>query len=189
MKILKRHSYIIIILLFTINLLFAQDDPLTFNEDDEGNVIYTDVIKIDGKSGLELYNRSKDWFVENYNSANDVIQLDDKDRLKITGKGFFNEVIKVGMAKLDLDVYHTISIQAKDGRYKYEISQIYWKWNSTTVSKCQKTNFTLNSERIKICMNKKQFYAMKSHIDMRMKDIIKNLNNDMSEKKKVEEDW
>jgi len=84
-------------------------DGLPINED--GILRVDQVIQMPGLSSLELYNRSKLFFVETFNSANHVIQLDDAENKVIIGKG--GSTFKF-----------TIKIQARDGRYKYEIYDI-----------------------------------------------------------------
>jgi hypothetical protein len=88
-----------------------------FNLED-GRVVYTDVVEVTGISKDSLYFKAKNWFVESYNSSNDVIQLDDENRGQITGKGLFAIDHLVGIAY----IHHMIKIEVKEGRYKYTIS-------------------------------------------------------------------
>ena len=46
-------------------------------------ITYSEVVKVDGNKD-ELYSRAREWFAKTYNSAKNVIQMDDKD--KIVGK-------------------------------------------------------------------------------------------------------
>ena len=57
--------------------------------------------------------RAKKWFVDNYKSAKDVIQLDDKENGEITGTGNF----KISYYTRKPYISHTISIFVKEGRY------------------------------------------------------------------------
>ncbi len=91
----------------------------------DSQVVYTEVIKIDSVNKDELYNRAKRFFVSTYKSANDVIQLDDKENGQIIGKGIIVVNYNMGIAGYQkTNVYHTITITAKDGRYKYEIKDL-----------------------------------------------------------------
>jgi len=88
------------------------------------NLIYTDVVQVDSVSKAELYTRAKLWFATTYNSASDVLQIEDKDAGQLVGKAIFTydpsflsscEIVR-GTIK------YTIKVFVKEGRYKYEIT-------------------------------------------------------------------
>lgn len=86
----------------------------------EGVVTYTNVLQVDGVNKEELYTRAKKWFVTMYKSANDAIQLDDKENGEIVGKGNF----KITYYARDPIINHTVTISVKDGRFKYQITDL-----------------------------------------------------------------
>lgn len=87
----------------------AQDaEPLEFSE----------VVQATGVSKDELYNRARNWVVQTYNSANDVIQLADKESGQITVKALILSKFKI----FNMKTAYTMSIYIKDGRYKYIFS-------------------------------------------------------------------
>lgn len=88
----------------------------------DGIVTYTNVVQVDGVTKDELYSRAKKWFVTTYKSANDVIQLDDKENGEIIGKGNF----RITYYARDPIVNHTITISVKDGRFKYLITGLVY---------------------------------------------------------------
>ena len=101
----------------------AQDKLLDILPLQNGLVNYSEVVQVDSISKDELYIRAKRWFVNTYKSANHVIQLDDKESGDIMGKGFFKTSWQVTFyAFSDIEVHHTVSIQVKEGRYRYEIA-------------------------------------------------------------------
>lgn len=57
-------------------------------KDENGNLNYNEVVQVDTIKKDELYLRSKQFFVDVFKSANDVIQMDDKDAGVVVGKGF-----------------------------------------------------------------------------------------------------
>ena len=71
-------KYILLISLITI---------LTNNSFSQENLTFSKIIKADSVSKTELFVVINDWFASNYNSANDVIQMSDKDAGIIIGKG------------------------------------------------------------------------------------------------------
>lgn len=88
-----------------------------------GRVAFIGVDTVVEVSKLDLYARAKKWVVDNYRSANNVIQLDDKEGGELTMKGNFDVVLGGGITGGVVSVHHTIRLAFKDGRYRYEISE------------------------------------------------------------------
>lgn len=74
-------------------------------------VTYMNVIKVDSVSKEKIYNRARHWLAYNY----DNFKIDSKDELICKG------YIPVGYVQ----IWQTITIQIKDGRYKYEITNFH----------------------------------------------------------------
>jgi hypothetical protein len=94
-----------------------------FPINEKGEVVYTEIVKIDSTDSKELYVKAHEWFANTFNSAQNVVQLDDKDAGTIIGKGVFefDETVMV------VWVNFTIEIQTKDGKYKYTLSNFIYK--------------------------------------------------------------
>lgn len=106
---------IILILTLLVGIICsAQSDKLN----------YSDVIKVDGVSKNELYDRAMNWFANSFRNANNVIQLTDKENGQITAKALFvyNPNFFVGSGPVKGYIRYTVSVYLKDGRYKYEIT-------------------------------------------------------------------
>ncbi len=90
----------------------------------DGRVFYSDVITIENASTNDLYSTSKIWIAETFHDAKDVIQTDVENSL-ITLKALIpvpddvNQKLRVNMI-----------IQFKEGRFKYEITNIYFVINA-----------------------------------------------------------
>ncbi|MDQ2077756.1 DUF4468 domain-containing protein [Marinimicrobium sp. ABcell2] len=84
---------------------------------DNGELEYNHVHSVDGVSDEELYDRAMQWMARNYRSANDVIQLEDRDGKRVIGKGAFS----VPFMMITSTVRHTIQIDTRDGRYRLSI--------------------------------------------------------------------
>ena len=74
---------IILIALFLIPLITLSQ---SVNENKDG---FTEVIEVE-LSKEEIYNKIKEWVAINYKSAQDVIQLDSKDKIIIKGNISYN---------------------------------------------------------------------------------------------------
>ncbi len=99
-----------------------------------GEINYTEVVNVDTSIKKdELFNRTKAWFVDNYKSANDVIQMQDKDAGIIMGKGIFTYGYNpVSLSdRVTVNISHTVKIYVKDGKYKYEITDLSGRYYST----------------------------------------------------------
>jgi hypothetical protein len=87
--------------------------PITFNK-----VITTDSI---GKS--QLYLKIYEWFASNFNSANDVIQMSDKEAGVIIGNGIMNyKYENTSNSSYDGSVSYKIKVNFKDDRIKVELT-------------------------------------------------------------------
>lgn len=89
---------------------------------------YQEVVVADHATKDELYKKAKIYFVDNFKSANDVIQYQDAEEGKIIGKGYFEiQDVKNSWGEpftLVWDVYYTTSIECKDGKYRYSLYDI-----------------------------------------------------------------
>ena len=77
----------------------------------------------------DLFINSKKFFVDVYKSGKDVIQMEDKEAGIIIGKGYFSVIWKASfLFSYDIQIWHTIKISVKDGKYKYEIYDFNYKY-------------------------------------------------------------
>lgn len=106
--------------------LFYGAGKMPFNE--RGQVVFSEVVQVDGALANTLYAAAKMSIIELFNSANDVVQLDDASSNIIIVKGMTNAYAKgnFGLAA-SCPVWFTMKIQARDNRYKISIYQLYCK--------------------------------------------------------------
>ena len=92
------------------------------NYDNENKrLFYEEVVEVPGVSRDELYDKLRRFVVLNYKSANNVIQLDDKESGNIVIKGLIPYEIN-WMGVSPYNSRHTLDIKVKDGRFKYQIT-------------------------------------------------------------------
>ena len=153
----------------------------------DGKITYTGVVQIDSISSAELYKRSKRWFFDTYNSGKDVIQLDDKENGEIIGKGYFETYWQSSfLGGMNINVYQTIKVQVKDGRYKYEITDFKVKYfvpasQYTKASNVDEPLETWNTWREENC-NK-----IRAQIDLDVKGLIASFEKFI--RTKPRDDW
>ncbi len=109
---------ILLLLLIVVPVISYTQEKLIFEEViDEG----------DTNKG-ELFIRGREWFDENFKSAKDVLQIQDKENGELSGKGIMSveyEWRYMGKRKSFTDVSFRMNLWVKDGRYKYEMTDFY----------------------------------------------------------------
>lgn len=114
---MKKERALILISLFITGWVTAQEDLGTLPVVD-GYVSYTNVVEVPSANKDELFARARKWFALSYKSANDVVQLTDKESGELVGKGNFT-VVWLAYTRY---IGHTISISVKDNKFKYVIN-------------------------------------------------------------------
>ena len=141
----------------------------------DNNVVYEGIITVEGVEKDVLFDRIQEWFVKTYNSANDVIQIKDKENGKIMGKGVFS----VNYYQRKPTISHTISVFVRDGRFKYVIDQIGYK-------DVQGDSFVIENFP-KSWAGKEKLYET---VDKRIKSYISGLEQAaLKESQNENEDW
>lgn len=105
------------------DISYHQSQEIPFN--DEGKVEFIEIISFDSIGKEELFINSQEWVVNAYNSANDVIQMNDKEAGKLIVKGIhqYNNAL-IG----DLNLHHTLSVSVKDGKIRVSLSNLVFKF-------------------------------------------------------------
>lgn len=115
-----RCRLVVVLLLLIAGVAWGKDqepDPMPVN--DEGAYEYSDTVEVEGATADELYSRAKAWVANAYRSAQNVVQLDDKDAHRLIIKGNSRETyLMMGQ----VTVRHVVTIETKDGRYRYRMT-------------------------------------------------------------------
>ena len=88
-----------------------------------------EVVNLSGKNAQEMYTSAKEWFALSPNPGNITIQVDNPVEQKLIGKGVKNIVYTLQKSPSFIDVSYALSVQFKDGRYKYllDVSSIKYE--------------------------------------------------------------
>jgi hypothetical protein len=97
-----------------------------------GLITYQGVVEVAGVKEDELYHRINDWFHSYYKNPNEVIRENDSIKFSITGKPRFRLLTpadKEGekMVEGTSVVQYTITVAARNGRFRYELTAFNWK--------------------------------------------------------------
>ena len=80
---------------------------------------YQGIVTVPGVAKDVSYPKIKAWIATNFASANDVIQLDDRENGKIIVKGNTVVLIKSVGLLVDTRVYFALTIDIRDERFRY----------------------------------------------------------------------
>lgn len=154
---------------------------------------YTEVVKIDSVLSNELYNRASLWFATAYNSANDVLQMDDKDQGQIIGKAniIYKPKIFNGSEQTKGNIKYTIKIFVKDERYKYEISNfIHVPYGNSSFGLITTDVEYPDPKPLAKKWSNKVWRDIKNQIEENISSLIASLKHDMSKQAETEvDDW
>lgn len=117
---------ILCFLMLTPCLIFGQIIE-NLPSDESGKIVFSEVVSLDSMTEQGLYSNSKQFFLDHFKSSREVIQLDDKINFIVAGKAFMDINALMLGTKYPVKMWFTIKIQCKDGRYKYDIYDIYFE--------------------------------------------------------------
>jgi hypothetical protein len=92
---------------------------------------FVETQEVDSVDQLELYSRAREWFARSFVSAKSVLEMDDKEAGKLIGKGFA-KIPEMGKTH---EMYFTVSVFVKNGKYKSEFTDIYYERQSYNSSR------------------------------------------------------
>ena len=93
-------------------------------------IAYEGVLEAKSVSAYELYKRINNWFHSFYKNPTEVIRENDSINFNMLGKPRFrlsNTLEKDGSKTEGGIIQYTITVSARDGRFKYEITAFNWK--------------------------------------------------------------
>ncbi|MDJ1468147.1 DUF4468 domain-containing protein [Xanthocytophaga flava] len=168
----------IALLLISSFSLFAQVtlpiDPTT------NKVSYTEVVEVPGMTKDQLHAKANEWLAKTYKSANDVIQMNDKEAGKIIAKGTTKSYLHSMGKDWDAGYFrHTLTLSFKDGKFRYEFTDFT---HDGTGGNGTVSMGPVEGEKGAGGMsapNTKQWKTMKEDLDKRMKAIVEELKKAM----------
>lgn len=144
-------------------------------------------IKIDSnlnQSKNELFIKAKTWLANNYVSAKDVIQLEDKEAGKLIAKGFHKVPMKsvFGNVVSYDQIWSIATIEVKDNKYRITINQFNHVAGPNLYGKPDGASYGSldNDEKPKgMFYSKKMFAFLKKEAIKSAKDFIDSFENYM----------
>lgn len=146
-----------------------------------GKVTFDTIILVPSKSKDILQLEVTQWIALTYRSANDVIQLNDKESGVIIVKGIFKNIKFPGLGG-ERDVFHTLTIKIKDGKIKITLTDFA---NDYGIKGAKNIEDELTASGWTSTMTPKQQInfqvSLKQRVDLFFESIYKKLNNKSEE--------
>lgn len=158
----------------------SKDSLYVFNfpKDVNGNILYTNVVKVENTSAQDLYSRAKLCIAEVYKSNKEVTQLND-DAAKVI---LIKPVIKSYAYSAWTGGFNTytnyqLKIECKDGRYRYTIDGFAITLSTKSGSYGP---YSVEYKLIKPYMARKSALQVQKNIDLEIRAIIQLLSKHMN---------
>ncbi|MGX7666031.1 DUF4468 domain-containing protein [Flavobacterium pedocola] len=104
----------------------AQQAKFDFPLNENGQIIFTEVVPAEGKTKADLFTNSKMFFVNTYKVTQDKLKQN-AETSSVTDTQYSIMTVKINGSDVKVKLFYTISIMSKDGKYKYEIKNILTK--------------------------------------------------------------
>lgn len=145
-------------------------------------ITYEGVIEVKDANAALLYKRMQEWFRSYYKNPTEVIRENDSIKMKMTGKPrmrISNPPDKTGLRTDAGLIQYTITVAAKDGRYRYELTAFNWKQPSYYA--CERW-FDTKSQ-----LWTPSYYDYLQQLDKTSREVISNLQEALSKDKPVKD--
>ncbi|WP_020603253.1 DUF4468 domain-containing protein [Spirosoma spitsbergense] len=135
--------------------------------DTTGKITFRHVEIAEGVSKVDIFKRARKWFLKTYNQPKDLLEVNDATTGEVSGKGTLSFVESTGLYNQTYNVYHVVSIDAAEGKYRVTLS-------SFTV---QGTSYIFPAEKFP--------YVSQKFLDRFYGNIDKKVNERLSSLKKA----
>lgn len=172
-------SLLVVMSALSLSLSAQADMP---RNESTGKVEFIEVVNVDGATAAQLYKRLAEWYKTFYTNPGSVIEKREENA-EISGKHF----IKIhdfmdGKQYPKGNVRYFISVQVKDGRYRYVIDDIYYY---------QTPKIYIEEWYDETAVNKDVQYNYLEQVKTFMDDMLKSLKDTMGKPLPEEggDDW
>lgn len=181
---MKKIFLLLVLIAFNSNAQEKFEFPLNEN----GQIIFTEVVPVEGKTKDDLFSNSKMFFVNTYKVTQEKLKQD-KAASSVTDNQYSIMTVKVNGSDVKVKLFYTISILSKENKYKYEIKNIFTKTevSETPLEKMfDKTASEKAAQKPKAGETLKAYYAA---INSEIETIKTNIKKEMSKSSANKNDW
>lgn len=163
---------------------------------------YSEVVQVEGLSAEEIYAKARSWVATTFNSANDVTQLAENNKIVLKAVEEYDFKLN-GMTGSHNRVNYTFTVECRDGRYKMSVTNMILTSRITTIQynpKIEPMDFGILTDAptndapagMGAAATKKQCEKIWTAAKVRMETVILGMAASLSESMAVdqsEDDW
>ena len=177
---MKKIYLVILYTLISFSIKAQKDSLLT----------YSAVVMVDSATKTQLFERARLWFADYFVSSKAVLEIIDKENGELVGRPILtcNYEFKILGTKKNypLDVNVMIRVKVKDGKYKYEVYDLYDKtyfgtWVTSDV--CPK-----EIEMVRKSKADDMWMSAKKGMNVKVNELASSLNSYMNKKGSISTD-
>ncbi|MFC2111489.1 DUF4468 domain-containing protein [Bacteroidota bacterium] len=181
---MKKTIIFIITLIFSSTLIYSQMPDSVINVPLDKNtklIIYQEVKEQKGNK-TELFNRANDWFRSYYANPSGVTKIKNLEKGLMTGVARFRciKYDKKGNKLPSFTIQYSITIDLKDGRYRFTLSDFNLK---------QSSYFALERWLNEAKYNTPVYIDALNQIDAEMKKLIESFHVALKPKEVIKDEW
>ncbi len=182
---MKKILFSVTFLMIIINIK-AQFKDLNFKD---GKIIFQKVYKVENKTKIQLYISANEWFVDNFNDASNVLQLNNENLGILIGKGKSNIIIKKSILTFKLYLNFVVKIELKDSKYRITFSNIVFEEKYDAKYNKNPSKFSAESVTTPENITKKN-PKLRKKLKEQLLNTINSLNNSLFDAmNKTDEKW
>lgn len=174
-----RSFFIMFLSVYLALSVSAQNLPI---DENTRLINYNAVEKADGSADV-IYKKGHAWFFSYFKNPHNVVKKSESNQIEARARfKILNPPDKKGVQTMGGIVLYSFKVDFKDGRYRYEITNIIWKQNSKyPVERWMDKN-------AKSYQNKYDFYL--EQVDKEINKTIQSLNKALKlNAKKTNDNW
>lgn len=176
------------------NILLFTFVFISTNIHGQENLNFEKVIQADKMSKSLIFIKVNEWFASNYSSANDVIQMAEKDEGIIIGKGNLSYNHKGYLYRCyEGYIGYTIKVYTKDNRFKVVLSNFQHTVIASNTEACQLGLITTSEEFTNTGISKKYhnivWNDIKTQSEIFSKNIFRELEEAVNDNSFEDDDW
>jgi uncharacterized protein with TBP-like fold DUF4468 len=178
----------IFLLLVLIGLSSNAQQKFDFPLNENGQIIFSEVVPAEGKAKQDLYTNSKMFFVNTYKVTQEKLKQN-PEASSVTDNQYSIMTVKINGSDVKVKLFYTISILSKDNKYKYEIKNIFTK---TEVSETPLEKMFDKATSEKAAQKPKLMEALTAYyasINAEIETIKGNIRKEMSKSSANKNDW
>lgn len=178
----------IFLLLVLFSLSITAQEKFEFPLNENGQIIFSEVVPAEGKTKDDLYTNSKMFFVNIYKVTQEKLKQN-KEAYSVSDNQYSIMTVKMNGSDVKVKLFYTISIMSKDNKYKYEIKNIFTKTevSETTLEKMfDKAASEKAAQKPKLKENLTAYYTA---INAEIETIKSNIKKEMAKSSASKSDW